>query len=186
MQRYKRLLGVFLFLALLLGIFELSGLRNHFNLEFLRQRILEHEISGLLIFVALFSMGNLVHIPGWIFLAAAVLALGSVWGGIATYVAATISCVVTFLSIRFLGGDALRDLDNKTAIRILRQLDARPVRSILLLRVLFQTMPSLNYALALSGIRFRNYLAGTLLGLPLPIILYCLFFDSLARALRIS
>ncbi len=186
MQRYKRLLGVFLFLAVLLGIFELSGLRNHFNLEFLRQRILEHEISGLLIFVALFSLGNLVHIPGWIFLAAAVLALGSVWGGVATYVAASVSCVVTFLIIRFLGGDALRDLNNKAAVRILRRLDARPVRSVLLLRALFQTMPALNYALALSGVRFRNYLTGTLLGLPLPIIVYCLFFDSLARALKIS
>jgi uncharacterized membrane protein YdjX (TVP38/TMEM64 family) len=186
MQRYKRLLGVLLFLGLLLAIFEFSGLRGHLNLEFLRQTILQHQISGLLSFVLLFSLGNLVQIPGWLFLAAAVLALGGVWGGIVTYVAAVISCTVTFLAIRFLGGDALRELNNKTIARILRRLDAHPVSSIVLLRMLFQTIPALNYALALSGVSLRNYLLGTLLGLPLPIALYCVFFDSLARLLKIS
>lgn len=186
MARYGRLVAVLLFLGLLLGTFELSGLRQHFSLEFLQQRILEHRISGLLIFVLLFALGNLVQIPGWLFLAAAVLTLGRSTGGLATYVAASISCVVTFLLIRMLGGDALRRLDSRIAERIFRHLDARPIASIVLLRVLFQTVPALNYALAMSGVKFRNYLIGTLLGLPLPIAVYCLFFDYLARALRIQ
>jgi uncharacterized membrane protein YdjX (TVP38/TMEM64 family) len=185
MHRYKRLFAVFLFLGLLLAVFQLSSLRDHFNLTFLQHQILENKISGLLIFILLFALGNLIQIPGWVFLAAAVLALGRMWGGIATYVAASISCVMTFLTIRFVGGDALRQLNNKIAARLLSQLDAHPINSILLLRILFQTMPALNYALALSGVKFRNYLIGTLLGLPLPIILYCLFFDYLAKTLKI-
>ena len=51
--------------------------------------------------------------------------------------------------------------------------------------MLFQTLPALNYALAMSGVKFRDYLIGTLLGLPLPIFLYCLFFDYLAVVLKI-
>ena len=186
MRQYKRLLAVVLFLAILLAVVELSGLRSHFNLEFLRQQILDNRISGLLIFILLFSLGNLIQIPGWVFLGSAVLALGRTWGGLATYVAACISCTFTFFTIRFVGGDALRQMNNKVAIAILRRLDAQPIRSIALLRVLFQTMPALNYALALSGVKFRNYLIGTLLGLPLPIALYCLFFDYLAKALKIT
>jgi uncharacterized membrane protein YdjX (TVP38/TMEM64 family) len=42
----------------------------------------------------------------------------------------------------------------------------------------------LNYALAMSGIRFRNYLIGTLVGLPLPIAAYCVFFDFLSAGFR--
>lgn len=185
MQRHQRLLAVFLFLGLLLAVFELSGLRDHFNLEFLRHRIAEHKFSGLLIFVLLFSLGNLIQIPGWIFLAAAVLALGRTWGGVATYLAASISCIFTFLVIRWIGGDALRKLNSKLAARILGQIDAHPIKSVFALRVLFQTVPALNYALAMSGIKFRGYLIGTVLGLPLPIILYCLFFETLAKALNI-
>lgn len=185
MRSYQRLLAVVLFLALLFAAFELSGLRAHFNLDFLRQQIVAHQITGLLIFILLFSLGNLIQIPGWIFLAAAVLALGRTMGGLATYAAAIVSCVLTFLAIRFVGGDALRQLNNQTIARILRQLDARPIRSVVLARILFQTAPPLNYALAMSGVRFRDYLLGTLLGLPLPIVLYCLFFDYLERWLGI-
>jgi uncharacterized membrane protein YdjX (TVP38/TMEM64 family) len=115
-----------------------------------------------------------------------VLALGQFWGGLATYIAASISCLISFLLIRFVGGDALRQLNNRVVSRILGHLDARPIRSVVLARMLFQTLPALNYALALSGVRFRTYLLGTLLGLPLPIALYCLFFDALARSLHLN
>ena len=185
LQPYKRLIAVVLFLALLWAVFEFSGLRGHFNLAFLQQQIQQNRITGLLIFVALFCVANLIQIPGWIFLVAAVLTMGEMWGGLATYAAASISCVVTFLLIRLAGSDALRQLKNKIAIRLLGRLDAHPVKSVFLLRVLFQTMPALNYALAMSGIKFRQYLTGTLLGLPLPIAFYCVFFDYLAHALKI-
>ena len=185
-RRYKRLLGVVAFLGTLLAIFEFSGLRDHFNLAFIRALILQHRIGGLVLFVLLFSLGNLIQIPGWVFLAGAVLTLGRVGGGIVTYVAAMTSCALTFVTIRALGGDALRLLQNRVAIRLLRGLDAHPIASVTLLRILFQTMPAVNYALAMSGIRLRPYLIGTLLGLPLPIALYCLFFDFLAGILRIA
>jgi uncharacterized membrane protein YdjX (TVP38/TMEM64 family) len=89
------------------------------------------------------------------------------------------------VTIRALGGDALRLLENRVAVRILRELDAHPIASVGLLRVLFQTVPALNYALAMSGIRFRAYIIGTLVGLPLPIAVYCIFFDMLATTLHI-
>jgi uncharacterized membrane protein YdjX (TVP38/TMEM64 family) len=183
--RYRRLLMVVLFLGVLLAVFELAGGRDRFSLEFLRQTILDNRISGLLVFILVFALGNLIQLPGWIFLAAAVLALGRTGGGLATYVAASVSCVTSFLLIRFVGGDALRQLDNRVVTRILERLDSHPVRSILLSRVLFQTLPALNYALAMSGVGFRAYLIGTLLGLPLPIALYCLFFDYLGKALHV-
>lgn len=185
MHSYKRLIAVVLFLSLLWAVFEFSGLRAHFSLTFVQQQIEQNRVTGLAVFVLLFMLANLIQIPGWIFLVAAVLTMGRVWGGMATYVAASVSCVVTFLCIRLLGGDALRQLKNRFAMRMLAELDAHPVRNVFLLRVLFQTMPALNYALAMSGIRLRQYLIGTLVGLPLPIALYCLFFDYLARVLKI-
>jgi uncharacterized membrane protein YdjX (TVP38/TMEM64 family) len=184
-RRYRRLLGVGLFLGVLLTVFEVSGLRDHFNLTFMRQVILQHQIGGLMLFVLLFSLGNLIQIPGWVFLAAAVLTLGRVWGGAVTYVAAVTSCAFTFVTIRALGGDALRLLKNRVAVRLLRELDAHPIASVALLRILFQTVPALNYALAMSGIKFRTYLIGTLIGLPVPIALYCIFFDILVTGLRV-
>lgn len=185
MSPRQRLFVVLLLLGVLLAAFELSGLRAHFNLGYLRQILVDHPVTGLITFVLVFALGNLVQIPGWIFLAAAVLALGRTWGGLATYVAALVSCTFTFFFLRLVGGNALRGLDSKFATRLLNQLDAHPVRNIFLLRMLFQTAPPLNYALALSGVRHRDYFVGTLLGLPLPIAAYCIFFDYLSVQLHL-
>lgn len=182
----KRILAVCIFLALILAIFQLSGLREHFSLTFLQQKIIDNKISGLLIFIVLFSLGNLIQIPGWVFLAAAVLTLGKIYGAAATYVAATISCIITFLIIKLIGGDALRLVKNKIAIKLLDKLDSHPVWNVLLLRTLFQTVPALNYALAVSGIKFKDYLIGTMLGLPLPILLYCVFFEYLKKIFKLG
>ena len=87
---------------------------------------------------------------------------------------------------RFLGGDALQQLKNPLARRVFGTLNQRPVLSVALLRVLMQTAPSLNVALALTGVKLRDYVLGTLLGLPLPIALYCVFFDFVARSLNVN
>ena len=186
MRSHKKLFAVILFLFVFWAAFEFSGLRDHFSLVFLKQRLQENRVTGLLIFVLLFTLGNLIQVPGWIFLAAAVVSMGQGWGGLATYLAACVSCIVTFLVIRGIGGDALRELKNENARRILGRLDAHPVKGVVLLRLLFQTLPAVNYALAMSGIKFRQYLTGTMLGLPLPIFLICLFFVQLAKWLGIG
>lgn len=185
MKKHVRLIGVVLFLVLMFALLELSGIRAQLNLDYLQRQIHDNQVSGLLIFVLAFALGNIAQIPGWVFLAAAVFTLGRTAGGLVTYIAACLSCVATFFAIRLVGGNALRTLESPLAIRLLRQFDAHPIRSIVLLRMLFQTLPALNYTLALSGVKFRDYLIGTLLGLPLPIALYCLFFDFLARALNL-
>ena len=186
MRQYQRLIGVLAFIGILLAIVQFSGLRQHFNLAFLQQVLLAHQGLGLLLFVLLFVLGNFILIPGWLFLGAAVLTLGPLWGGLATYLAALVSCIATFLLIRCLGGDVLRRFEGRWAVRIFARLDAKPMQSVAVLRTLFQTAPALNYALAMTGLPLRQYILGTVLGLPLPIALYCLFFDYLSHAFKLS
>lgn len=180
LRTHGRLLAVVAFMGVLLWVGRVTGLGEQFELATLRQAIAGHRIEGVLVFIGLFALGNLLLIPGWVFLASAVYAFGAMVGGLATYVAACVSCVLTFWVVRLLGGDALRKLESPLALRLFRHLDAAPLRSVIILRFLFQTLPALNGALAMSGVRFRDYLLGTLLGLPLPVAIYVLFFDQLA------
>jgi len=180
LKRHSRLMLVALFITTILLVVQLTGIREHFGLDAVRAQFESHLITGTATFVLLFALGNLIQIPGWIFLAAAVLSLGQLWGAAVTYLAAVLSCTFIFVLIRWLGGNALRDFDNRLARSLLARLDRQPIRSQFLLRTVFQTAPALNYALALSGVRVRHYMAGLLLGLPLPIALYSIFFDYLA------
>ncbi len=180
-QQHGRIVLVLLFLVLLLSLVQWTGLKQDFNLAFLRQTLSESGLRGLVLFVLLFTLGNLVQIPGWIFLASAVLVLGPWLGGLATYLAASISCAVTFLSVRWVGSDSVQQIQNRLARRLVHQLHAHPIRNVIVLRTIFQTLGALNYTLAMSGIEFRKYMVATLLGLPLPIAVYCLFFDYIAK-----
>ena len=182
LQRHGRLLGLLLFVLLLAGVAQFTGLRSQFSVPWLQALLHANPWSGMLLFVLLFCVGNIFQVPGWIFLAAAVFAFGRGQGGLATYVAANLSCLFTFVTIRLVGGNVAASLSSPLARRLLAQLHSHPVRNVLLLRTLFQTLPALNYALALSGLRLRHYVLGTLLGLPLPIAVYCLFFDYLIKA----
>jgi len=183
LARHGRLLAVIAFLGLLVAAFGMFGADEHFSPETIQQGLLRHPVWGFLIYVGLFALGNLLQVPGWLFLAAAVVALGPAHGGVVTYLAAVTACAATFLVVRQIGGDALREFHQPWARRLFAQLDSAPELAVAGLRLMFQTMPALNVALGLSGIPFRPSLRAPLLGLPLPIAAYCLFFDQIVRIL---
>lgn len=179
----KKLLYIVAFFVLLYVVVEVTGLRSNLSPDAIKALFFAYPLWGVVLFCLAFSLGNLLYVPGWVFLVGAVFALGKEWGGAATLIAALCSSTISFLLIRAVGGTALRSFNHRWADKIFPHLDERPVLSVALLRLLFQTLPALNYALALAGIRFRDYLAGTFLGLPIPIFLYCYFFELIFQHL---
>jgi len=176
-----RLFLVIIFLAGLFGLSKYFGLSEQFNVEAIQAVFDSHPVVGTLAFTLLFTLGLLVYIPGIVFLVGAVYALGLVNGGLVTFFGATTSCIIIFFMVRALGGTPLADVKSDLAKKILGKLDSRPLLTVIFLRMLFHTMPAINYAMALSGIKSRNYILGTYLGLPLPIFLYCMFFETIKR-----
>jgi uncharacterized membrane protein YdjX (TVP38/TMEM64 family) len=181
-----KLLSVILFFLVLYLLSYYLGLTEHFSLSKLQNVFEQNTTYSLIIFILFFVLGNFIQIPGLIFLAAAVLTLGKFDGGIITYIAASVSCLTSFVIIRFMGGSALRELNYGWAKNMFKQLDNHPLKSVFILRSIFQTQPILNYCLALSGVSFRNHLIATLIALPLPIFLYCYFFDFIAKSLGVN
>ena len=164
-------------------IVEFTGIRSYLSPEKIKELFDQHQIAGVFFFCLAFSLGNLLYVPGWVFLAGAVFALDKELGGVVTYTAALCSSTVSFFLINSIGGDALRSLDSKLADKIFEKLDNHPVLSVAALRLIFQTVPALNYALALAKVRFSRYFIGTAIGLPLPIFIYCYFFEIIFKHL---
>lgn len=147
--------------------------------------LFEKELSlSIFLFVLLFSIANLLYIPGWVFLFSAILVLGKIGGGSLTFFAALISCFFSYFIVGLIGHNTLREIDSKLFNKVFSKLDQRPILCIAVLRVFFQTNPALNYTLSMSGTGFKNYALGTLIGLPLPVFLYCLFFDFLIQSVN--
>jgi len=162
-----------------LGIAKVSGVSDSVDVETIREFMETAGPLGFLGFVAVFALGELMHIPGFVFVGAASVAYGAVLGSGAAYIGAVCSVSLSFVVVRAIGGQPLAEVKRPFMKKILSHLDDRPMRTVFLLRLFFWMAPPLNYALAMSKVRFRDYVAGSALGLLLPIPLVVIFFDWL-------
>ena len=153
------------------------GFLDGFDANGVRARVEDAGAWGQVVFVGLFCASQVVQFPGLVFVAAAFLLWGTVTGFILGFVGALVALSAGFLFFRAIGGRAAGRIKWPLIQRILARLDARPVSSVALLRMVTLFAPPVTYALALSDVRFRDYLFGTLLGLFPPILVAALLFE---------
>jgi uncharacterized membrane protein YdjX (TVP38/TMEM64 family) len=138
-------------------------------------------IAGVGLFVLAFAAGELLHVPGLVFVSAAVLGWGRVVGGIVAYVGALVAASIAFFIVRAIGGQPLAEIRQPRLRALLARLERRPISTVALLRLLLWLAPALNYALALSPLRFRDYAAGSALGLAIPVAAAAALIERLLR-----
>ena len=158
---------------------EVSGLRARATLDGLRAWVSTAGVWSVALFVGLFVVGQLAFLPGMVFVVAAVTLWGPLRGGALAWASAVLAVSLTFLTVRGVGGRALADLERPLMRRMLARLEARPITTVFFLRSLFWLAPSLNYALALSTLRFRDFFFGSAAGLMLPVGGAALLLDRL-------
>ncbi|MEM9068358.1 MAG: VTT domain-containing protein [Myxococcota bacterium] len=156
-----------------------SGLTEELSRDRIRELMEGAGAWGFLLFLGVFAVGELLHIPGLVFVAAAILAYGQLLGGAAGYLGAVISVSVSFVVVRAVGGQPLENVKRPFLRKWLERLNDQPIRAVAFLRLLLWMAPPLNYALAMSGVRFRDYVVGSALGLAIPIAIVSLVFEKL-------
>ena len=160
-------------LAGLWWIARISGLSSAMTVDGLRETAEGAGVTGILLFLAAFSVGVLVQIPGMVFISAAALMWGAVAGTIVALAGAVTAACVSFMVIRTVGGSPLSEASRPLLKKMLARLERNPVCTVALLRSVFWVAPPLNVALSLSGVSFRGYAAGSALGLVLPVAAAC-------------
>jgi uncharacterized membrane protein YdjX (TVP38/TMEM64 family) len=186
----------------LLVVGRVLGWHEHLTIEGVRALVGGAGTWGVGLFVLSFCVGELVQVPGLVFVAAAVLFYGPRYGGPFAYVAALVSISVSFALVRAVAGRAgapkpppEEEAAASTSFSLVRavrarirswmgRLETQPIRTIALLRLVLLFSPPLNYALALSRVRFRDYLLGSALGLLPPTVAAVALFDELVVWLK--
>mmetsp|Transcript_51968 Transcript_51968/g.121690 ORF Transcript_51968/g.121690 Transcript_51968/m.121690 type:complete len:262 (-) Transcript_51968:60-845(-) len=143
----------------------------------IRHDIREAGAWGPFLYVVMFCIGELLHIPGLVFIAAAVLVYGRLWGGCLSFIGALVAVSVSFQLMRWIGGSAIADIQNKHVVALTKGISDRPLRTVACLRVFFITMPLINTVLALTRISYLDFLVGSALGLLPPIVAFVFLFD---------
>jgi uncharacterized membrane protein YdjX (TVP38/TMEM64 family) len=171
-------LGAAILIALWI-VAERTGLRKNASADPQRAFVEGAGAWGGLAYVGAFVVGSLLQVPGTIFLLGARVAYGTAFGGALAYAGALAAVSVTFLFARGVGGRAFEEIRWATARKLLAGLEKRPIRTIVILRTVFWMSPPLNYALAMSTVRFRDYFVGSALGLVAPVAAVMIFSDAI-------
>lgn len=176
-MKWLRIGALVLLTVALVGIGHATGATEHLTRDRIQALMLDLGALGFLAYVIIFAVGELMHVPGMAFVAAAMLAYGPVMGAGAGLVGAIVSLTVSFYVVRLVGGQPLGDIQRPIIRRILAQLDRRPIVTIAVLRMLVQLLPALNYGLAMSKVRYRDYIAGSVIGLLPVLLVFAIAFD---------
>jgi uncharacterized membrane protein YdjX (TVP38/TMEM64 family) len=171
-------------LAILIGAFAavwFSPLRAQLTRDNIRLFV-EH-LRGLwygpIAFIAAFALGCVFAIPASIFVVAAGFIWGWGFGTVYSIIGALLGAVASFYVGRFLGAGVL-DRFGKIGRLVAKQVDHAGFRSLLILR----NIPGipfavLNYGAGVAGVRFRDFLPSTLIGVTPSMLVFTYCADAL-------
>ncbi|MGM0556350.1 MAG: TVP38/TMEM64 family protein [Myxococcota bacterium] len=167
-----RILGLLVLIGALYGVAHAMGLTQNFTVDGARHHMEQAGAWGVLVFVGLFIVGDLLHVPGLIFVAGAILAYGTLEGLALGYVGALTGQSFNFWLIRRVGGRPLADIERPLVKKVMSNLSEHPIRTVIFLRLVFVVTPAVNYGLAMSQLRYRDYLLASAIGLIPPMSLF--------------
>jgi uncharacterized membrane protein YdjX (TVP38/TMEM64 family) len=110
------------------------------------------------LFLLVMAAGELLHLPGMVFVVAARLVFGASAGFALGYVGAVFAVTVSFVVARQLVAAARATTE------------PHPVQTIALLRLVLWLAAPLSYALASSTVKVRDVVVGSALGLFAPVL----------------
>ncbi|MDZ4847119.1 MAG: hypothetical protein SH857_16420 [Chitinophagales bacterium] len=122
---------------------------------------------GIGLFLAAAMVGTLLHVPAYVFLAICFLIYSGLPGVFIGIAAVTVIFTSHFLFARIVGGNVAQHIKYPYLIKTLNRLDDRPLKSVILLRLVFFMASLVTFALGLSSIRYKDFLVGSLLGISL-------------------
>ena len=174
-----RLAAVVALFVLLWIVAKATGLIDDVDASRLRSLVTSWGAWGIAGFLLLFALSEFFHIPGLVFFAAAVLAWDAGPGFAIGYAGAILRVCVSFAVVRAIGGRPLATIDRPWLKRMLQRLDRHPALTVAALRIVFIMSFVVNYALAFTNLRWRDYLIGSALGLLPPLAVATVLFDWL-------
>lgn len=170
-------------LVALFAIGRLTGLTDKLDLETIRGWLEAAGPWGVLLMIGLTVGVNFLQIPAVPFILASQLTWGVVMGSVYGYLASVACVIVVFVVVRKLGGSpGKREIKRAWMRKLLGHLEDRPILVCFVLRSLTVANPTLTYALALSSIRFRDYVIGSALGLVIPVVFYAVLIGAFGWA----
>ncbi len=192
MNTTKWIVSAIVVIGLLAGVFILADQHTSFCpqclLKNINPEVIRHYIEGfgpwaIAVYVGLYTVNTMTLIPPIAFMSLSAGALfGPVWGTVALSLGAFCGTTATFFISRHLGGGLVDKFVKGRAEEFNKRFSENGFVVLLPIRLIgFPPYEFINYAVGLSKITYRDYIAATMLGMSPAIIIQVLLADRLAN-----
>jgi uncharacterized membrane protein YdjX (TVP38/TMEM64 family) len=135
------------------------------------------------LFIVAFAVSCVLFLPASVFIVSA----GVIWGGwpgsLYALAGAVAGAFLSFIVSRFIGGDILSKL-GKSGAQLARALENAGFSTLLVLRLIpFFPFPVFNYGAGVSGVKLRDFMLSTTLGLVPAIVVITFSAEALMTGL---
>ena len=177
-----RIVAAVALVAISAGLY-LSPLRTWLTVENVSAAI--RQISALwyapFLFMIAFAVACVVWIPASVFLIAAGVIWGWKLGSLYAITGALLGAAMSYYVSRFLGAEAMARFGGG---RIVRYLDHAGFQTMLILRLIpLFPFAVLNYGAGIAGVKARDFILSTALGVLPSMIVVCYSADAITRGL---
>ena len=182
-KNYIKIAAGILLAGTLIWVYHRYDFSGYLNLNEMRALIDSFGHYGPLIFIGFCIVGIFLHMPGIILIALGGLIFGMVKGFIYGWLGVIIGLTGTFLCVRYIMRDFFQKSLESRSHRLQtfdEHLAQHGFITVLLLRLVFFLSPPLNWVMGITRVRFRQYFAGSALGVIPGIAIACYFADSIA------
>jgi uncharacterized membrane protein YdjX (TVP38/TMEM64 family) len=161
-----------------------SGWLSYANPQQLRALLLEAGVWGPLLFIVLFTVAELINVPGALFVVGASLTWPPAMAMAVAYAGAMSAAVTAFAVARYLAADVVRRYLPARFHTYDKRLAANGLWTVIVLRLLFFLAPWVHMGLGVSRVSFRDFVLGTAIGVIPGVVIVGAFGAAIQRWAR--
>jgi len=177
-------LGVLVgFLAAAVYYFRFTEQGREITPEFVLDNIESHgPVTARLIYVAVYIVGTVAFFPGTVLSFAGAVLFGAYEGTLYTWIGATVGATLAYLMARVLGRDFVERLFGGRFAAFDQRIREHGFTGLLIIRLL-PVFPfnAVNFGCGLTGIRLRDYVLATAIGIVPGTFVYQFLFAKFGR-----
>ncbi|MBW1786223.1 MAG: TVP38/TMEM64 family protein [Deltaproteobacteria bacterium] len=171
------ILAVFIIAAI--GLLRFTPIRGYLTAQALGEFLETAGIWAPLVYMLIYTVGVCLFLPGTLLTGLGAAIFGPYWGFLYVWVGAMAGASVAFWIGRSLGrefaasvvGDRLRKYDDA--------IERNGFATVLYLRLVYFPFTPMNFGMGLTKVRFRDYVAGTGLGIIVGTFIFTFFIGTI-------
>jgi uncharacterized membrane protein YdjX (TVP38/TMEM64 family) len=162
-------------------LFRYTPLKNYLTVNSLNRLFETVGFWAPLAYIVIYAAGVCLFLPGTLLTGIGAAIFGAYWGFLYVWIGAMIGATAAFFIGRTLGRDFAASLIGDKLKKYDDAIERNGFAAVLYLRLVYFPFTPMNFGMGLTKVRFRDYFAGTGLGIIVGTFIFTFFIGTLKK-----